>query len=187
MYNTNEFKKGIKVELDGDPYIMIEADFVKPGKGQAFTRVKLKNLNTGRVVDRTYKSGEKIKKADVSEQDMQFLYEQMGEYHFMNMETFEQVAIAKDHLGEAWRYLTEGLVCIVLFHNNVPISVEVPNFVNLKIAYCEPGIKGDTATGATKPATLSTGHVVYVPLFIEEGERLRVDTRTGEYVERAKD
>jgi len=187
MYSTNEFRKGIKVEIDGDPYIMVDNEFVKPGKGQAFNRVRLKNLIDGRVVDRTYKSGEKLKKADVTEQAMQFLYEQAGEYHFMNTETYEQISIPKDKLGDAQKFITENLVCSVLFHNALPISVEVPNFVVLEITYCEPGIRGDTATGATKPATLSTGHVVQVPLFIEQGERLKVDTRTGEYVERAKE
>jgi len=187
MYSTNEFRKGLKIEIDGDPYIMVDTDFVKPGKGQAFTRVRLKNLNDGRVVDRTYKSGEKVKKADVVEQEMQFLYSQGEEYHFMNTESFEQVAIAKENLGDAWKFIHEGLLCAVLFHNNAPITVEVPNFVVLEITHCEPGVRGDTATGATKPAILSTGFSVQVPLFIEQGDRLKVDTRTGAYVERAKE
>ncbi len=187
MYNTNEFRKGLKVELDNDPYIMVESQFVKPGKGQAFCRVRLKNLINGRVVDRTYKSGEKIKKADVVEQEMQFLYSQGDEYHFMNSETYEQVVIGKESLGDSWKYLSEGLLCTVLFHNNLPITVEVPNFVVLEITQCEPGVRGDTATGATKPVTFSTGYTVTVPLFIEQGERLKIDTRTGQYVERAKE
>jgi len=187
MYSTNEFRKGLKVELDGDPYVMVENQFVKPGKGQAFSRVRLKNLIDGRVVDRTYKSGEKIKKADVVEQEMQFLYQQGDEYFFMNTESYEQVSISKSKIGDAWKYMTEGLICTVVFHNNAPITVDVPNFVILEIATCEPGVRGDTATGATKPATLSTGHTVNVPLFIEQGERLKIDTRTGEYVERAKE
>jgi len=187
MYSTNEFRKGLKIEIDGEPYLMVDNEFVKPGKGQAFNRVRLKNLIDGRVVDRTYKSGEKVKKADVSEQSMQFLYEQGDEFHFMNTETYEQVSIPRDKIGEAWRYLSDGLICTVLSHNDQPITVEVPNFVVLEITHCEPGVRGDTAQGATKPATLSTGHVVQVPLFIEQGDRLKIDTRTGEYVERAKE
>ncbi len=187
MYATNEFKKGIKIELDGEPYVMVDNEFVKPGKGQAFNRVRLKNLNTGRVVDKTYKSGEKVKKADVMEVDMQYLYSQGDDYVFMNTETYEQVNVPRERLGESWKFLVENEVCSVVFHNNLPITVDLPNFVVLEVTECEPGVRGDTATGATKPATIATGATVNVPLFIEQGDRLKIDTRTGEYVERAKD
>lgn len=186
MYGTNEFRKGLKVEIDGDPYVMVECQFVKPGKGNAFTRTKLKNMVSGNVIDRTYKSGEKLDKAQLTDQAMQYMYEQDREYHFMNMETYEQVAIPADSLGDLVQWLSENLEVSVLLHNGAPISVELPNFVELEITKCDPSVKGDTKNNATKPATLSTGAVIHVPMFIAQGEWLRIDTRTGAYVERVK-
>ncbi len=186
MYQTNEFRKGLKVDLDGEPYLMVEAQFVKPGKGQAFTRTKLKSLITGNVIDRTYKSGEKIPKAAVEEVTMQFLYSDGDDYNFMDLTSYETIAISKDNLDEAWKWLSESLEVQVLLYKGRPISVDLPNFVELEVTYCEPGVKGDTAQGATKVAELESGATVNVPLFIEQGEKLRIDTRTGDYVERVK-
>ncbi len=186
MYGTTELRKGTKVEIDGEPYIVVESQFVKPGKGNAFTRCRLKSLVSGNVIDRTWKSGERIKKASLEEMQMQFLYADGDQYHFMNTATYDQVAIPKDNLGDAHLYLLEQMEVAVLFHNGQPLSVELPNFVVLEITHADPGVKGNTATGSTKPATLETGAVVQVPLFVEQGERVKVDTRTGEYVERAK-
>jgi len=186
MYSTSDLRKGLKIEIDGDPYLVVEAQFVKPGKGNAFTRCRLKNLSTGAVLERTYKSGESIGKADLQEVRMRFLYEQDGEYHFMNTSSYEQVYLTKENLGDAHFWLLEQMEVDILFHNNKAISVELPNFVVLEVTQADPGVKGNTATGATKPATLQTGAVVQVPLFVEQGEKIRVDTRTGQYLERAK-
>jgi elongation factor P len=186
MYSTSEFRKGLKVEIDKEPYEMIECEFVKPGKGNAFTRTKLKHMVTGAVLSRTYKTGEKVERANLTESPMQVMYEQAGEFHFMNMDSYEQVAIPRDKLGDAASWLHEGLEVAVLFHDGRPISIDLPNFVELQIAECDPAVKGDTKTNATKPATLTTGARIDVPLFIEQGEWLRIDTRTGAYVERVK-
>ena len=186
MYGTNEFRKGLKVELDGEPYEMVDCQFVKPGKGKAFTRTKLKHMVNGAVIDRTYKSGEKVDKAQLTEQPMQYLYESDGEFHFMNTSDYEQVTIPKDSLGDQTRWLHENLEVNVLIHNGRPISVELPNFVELEVAECDPSVKGDTKSNATKRGVLSTGAVVQLPMFIDQGERLKIDTRTGEYVERVK-
>lgn len=187
MYDTNEFRKGLKVEIDGHPYVMVENNFVKPGKGQAFCRVKLKSLLSGNVIDRTYKSGDKVDKADVSEVEMQFLYEADGAFHFMANKSYEQIELTKDKLDEAWKWLVEGMNVNITTYKGEAISVTVPNFTILEIIHCEPGIKGDTATSSTKPATLSTGAEVQVPLFVNQNERIRIDTRTSSYVERAKE
>ncbi len=186
MYGTNEFRKGLKVEIDGAPYVITDCQFVKPGKGNAFTRTRLKHMVTGAVIDRTYKSGEKIDKAHLSEHTMQFMYVQDGEYHFMDMKSYEQVAIARERLEDSVNWLHEELEVEVLFHNGAPISVELPNFVELQITRCDPAIKGDTKNNATKAATLSTGAEIQVPMFIEQEEWLKIDTRTGDYVERVK-
>jgi len=186
MYNTNEFRKGLKIEIDGHPYVMVENQFVKPGKGSAFSRVKIKSLLNGSVIDRTYKSSEKVKKADVMETEMQFLYEADGTYHFMDNKTYEQVEISKDGVSDNWKWLTENMIVDIVIYKGNPISVTVPNFSVLEITHCEPGLKGDTATNATKPATLATGAIVNVPLFINQDEFIKIDTRTGNYVERAK-
>jgi elongation factor P len=186
-YNTNEFRSGLKLILDGDPYNIVENEFVKPGKGQAFNRVKLRNLKTGRVVDRTFKSGETIEAADVMDTDMQYLYNDGEEWHFMEPKSFEQFAMTKEVVADAAQWLKGQEDCVVTLLDGVPLSVAVPNFVELQITQADPGVRGDTAQGGTKPATLETGAVVKVPLFVEEGEVLRIDTRTGEYVSRVKD
>ena len=186
-YNTNEFRAGLKLNLDGDPYSIIENEFVKPGKGQAFNRVKLRNLKTGRVVDRTFKSGESVEGADVIDTDMQYLYNDGELWHFMDPNTYEQHAANKSAVGDAAMWLKGQETCCVTLLDGVPLSVTAPNFVELKITQTDPGVRGDTATGGTKPATMETGAIIKVPLFIEEGEILKIDTRTAEYVSRVKD
>jgi elongation factor P len=182
----SEFRRGIKVNLEGQPYEIIEFQFVKPGKGVAFTRTRFKHLLTGNVIDMNVRSGEKIDLANTETHEMTFLYMEGDAYTFMNTENFEQVQIDKETLGDAAKYLVENVPVDVLFYNDRPIGVDLPNFVTLQITYCEPGIKGDTATGATKPATLSTGAVINVPLFVEQGEWIRIDTRSDSYMERVK-
>jgi elongation factor P len=185
-YSTNEFKSGLKLMLDGAPHSIIENEFVKPGKGQAFNRVKLRNLQTGRVIDRTFKSGESLEAADVVDTTMQFLYTDGDYWHFMVPDSFEQYAASKAIMGDAAQWLKGQDICEITLYNNEPLSVTPPNFVELKIQQTDPGLRGDTASGGTKPATLETGAVVRVPLFIEEGEILKIDTRSGEYVSRVK-
>lgn len=186
-YGSNDLRNGLKIMLDGDPYNVLECEFVKPGKGQAFTRVKVRNLKTGRVVDRTFKSGESVEGADVVDTDMQYLYYDGELWHFMHQETFEQVTADENIMGDAAKWIKEQDSCIVTLYNGSPIAVTPPNFVVLKITDTDPGVRGDTASGGGKPATLETGAVVRVPLFIESGELIKVDTRTGEYVSRAKE
>lgn len=173
--------------LDGDPYTIVENEFVKPGKGQAFNRVKIRNLKTGRVVDRTFKSGDSVEGADVMEVDMQYLYSDGEQWHFMNQDSYEQYAADATAVGDSSKWLKDQDICVVTLYNGSPLSVAAPNFVELKITQSDPGVKGDTAQGATKPATLETGATVKVPLFVEEGEVIRIDTRSGEYVSRVKD
>ena len=185
-YQTNVFKGGLKVLLDNQPHSIIENEFVKPGKGQAFNRVKLRNLLNGRVIERTFKSGETVEGADVLEIEVQYLYNDGEDWHFMQNDTFEQFQITKAALGDTVLWLKEQDNCTMLLFNGAPLSVEPPNFVNLVVTECDPGLKGDTATGGNKPATLETGAVVRVPLFIQEGEALKIDTRSGEYVSRVK-
>jgi len=185
-YNTNEFRAGLRILLDGDPYVIVENEFVKPGKGQAFNRVKLRNLKTGRVIDRTFKSGESVEAADVVDVEMEYLYNDGEEWHFMIPDTYEQYAADKVAVGDTAKWLKGQEICQVTLYNGVPLTVTPPNFVELKIVETDPGVRGDTATGGTKPATLETGAVVKVPLFIEQGETLKIDTRTGEYVSRVK-
>lgn len=186
-YSTNEFKSGLKIMLDGDPHTIVENEFVKPGKGQAFSRVKVRNLKTGRVVDRTFKSGDSAEGADVMDIDMQYLYTDGEQWHFMDQSTFDQHAADETAVGESAKWLKDQDICQVTLYNGAPLSVSVANFVELKITQSDPGVKGDTAQGATKPATLETGANVKVPLFVEEGEVIKIDTRTGEYVSRVKD
>lgn len=186
-FSTNEFKSGLKVLLDGDPCSILDNEFVKPGKGQAFNRVKLRNLLNGRVWDRTFKSGESLEGADVMELEMEYLYTDGEFWHFMKTDgSFEQVAADQNAITESKDWLKEQNVYTVIVWNDAPISVSPPNFVELEVADTDPGLRGDTAQGGTKPATLSSGAVVKVPLFIEIGDVLRVDTRTGEYQNRAK-
>ncbi|MCP4407952.1 MAG: elongation factor P [Gammaproteobacteria bacterium] len=185
-YSTNEFRGGVKVMLDRDPHAIIENEFVKPGKGQAFSRVKLRNLKTGRVIDRTFKSGDSLEAADVVDTNMQYLYTDGDFWHFMVPDTFEQYAAGKAAVGDAAQWLKGQELCEITLYNDVPLLVAPPNFVELKIVRTDPGVRGDTASGGTKPATLETGAVVKVPLFIEQGEVLKIDTRTGAYVSRVK-
>ena len=184
-YSTNEFKGGLKIMIDGDPCSIIENEFVKPGKGQAFNRVKIRNLKTGRVIERTFKSGETVEGADVMETDMQYLYNDGEFWHFMHPETFEQIAAGEAAVAEAKKWLKEQDTCQVTLWDGVPISVTPPNFVLLQVTETDPGVRGDTSGGGGKPATLETGAVVRVPLFVNTGEVVKVDTRTGEYVGRA--
>ncbi|MFU8896587.1 MAG: elongation factor P [Gammaproteobacteria bacterium] len=185
-YSTNEFKSGLKILLDGDPCVILENEFVKPGKGQAFNRVRIRNLKTGRVNEKTFKSNESVEGADVVDTDMQYLYYDGEFWHFMVPETYEQHAADAKVVEEAKDWLKEQDLCQVTLWNGQPLLVSPPNFVELKIVETDPGIRGDTATGGQKPAKLETGAVVRVPLFIEEGEVIRVDTRTGAYVSRVK-
>ncbi len=186
MYSTAEFKKGLKIELDGVPYAIVDFQHVKPGKGGAFVRTKLKSLLTGRVLDQTFRSGEKVKRPDLMEREMQYLYREGDRFCMMDNETYEQIMLTEEQVGEARLYLTENLDVKVLFFNKQPVAAEVPLFVELEVAQTEPGVKGDTAAGGTKPATLESGVTIQVPLFINEGDRVKVDTRTGGYIERVK-
>lgn len=185
-YSTNEFRSGLKVMLEGDPCSILDNEFVKPGKGQAFNRVKLRNLKTGRVWERTFKSGESLEGADVMDTEMEYLYNDGEFFHFMESETFEQHQADAATVGDAAQWLKEQDIATVTLYNGAPLAVAPANFVELEIVETDPGLKGDTAQGGTKPAKLSTGAVVKVPLFLSEGEVVRVDTRTGEYQNRAK-
>ena len=186
MHDASDLRKGLKILIDGQPFIVVQSDFVKPGKGAAFTRTKMKNLLTGGVIERNIRSGEKVELADIEEAEMTFLYKEVDDFVFMNKKTYEQTNVTKDIVDDAWRYLKDNLDVQVMFYNGRAIGVTPPNFVNLKVVKSDPGARGDTASGATKPATLETGATINVPLFIDEGETLRIDTRTGEYVERVK-
>lgn len=185
-YSTNEFRSGLRIILDGDPCIIVDNEFVKPGKGQAFNRVRIRNLKTGKIIDKTFKSGESVEAADVMDVEMQFLYSDGQHWHFMVPDSYEQFAADETVIGDASKWLSPQDMCQVTLWNNSPLAIEPPNFVELEITETEPGVRGDTASGGVKPATLSTGAVVRVPLFVEQGEVIKVDTRTGEYVARVK-
>jgi len=186
-YSTSQFKSGLKLILDGDPYAIVENEFVKPGKGQAFSRVKVRNLKSGRVIERTFKSGENVEAADVLDTELQYLYNDGEEWHFMDLESYEQHTANAAALADAKLWISEQDMCEVTFWNGQILSVQPPHHVVLKVAETDPGLRGDTSGGGGKPATLETGAVVRVPLFIEEGELLKVNARTGEYVSRAKE
>ena len=187
VYSTNEFKPGLKVMLDNDPCSILENEMVKPGKGQAFNRVRLRNQLNGRVWERTFKSGETLDGADISESSMEYLYSDGEFWHFMKTDgSFEQIAADKNAVAEALNWLKEQDQYVVMVWNDAPISVTPPNFVEMEVTETDPGLRGDTATGGTKPAKLASGAMVKVPLFVERGDILKVDTRTGEYVSRAK-
>jgi elongation factor P len=186
MLESGDLRKGLKLEIDGDPYVIIQFDFVKPGKGQALYKCKLKNMITGAQFDRTFRSGEKFKEADLEEVEMEYLYFDGSQYCFMNTSTYDQDMLSAEQIGDGTHFLKENTVCSVLLFENKPIGVTLPNFVELKIEKADPWVKGDTASGDTKPATLETGYVIQVPPFVEEGELVRIDTRTGQYVERVK-
>jgi elongation factor P len=185
-YSTSEFRSGLKILIDQDPCVIVDNEFVKPGKGQAFNRVRIRNLKTGKVVDKTFKSGDSVEAADVLDTDMQFLYSDGEFWHFMVPDTFEQYAADASAVGDAKEWLSDGDICQITLWNNSPLIVEPPNFVELEIVETDPGVKGDTASGGVKPAKLSTGAVVRVPLFVDQGEVIKVDTRSKEYVSRVK-
>lgn len=186
-YNASEFRGGLKIMLDGDPYIIVENEFVKPGKGQAFNRVRVRNLKTSRVIEKTFRSAESVEAADVHDTQMQYLYNDGEMWHFMDPESYEQLAADANAMGDAVKWIKEEDMCGVTLWNGSPLSIEAPNFVILKITDTDPGLKGDTSGGGGKPATLETGAVVRVPLFVQTGETIKVDTRSGEYVSRAKE
>ena len=183
-YETSEFRNGLKVEIDGVPFEMIYFQFVKPGKGTAFTRTKLKNMLTGSVIERTYRTGERLDAADIETHPMQYMYNDGEYHHFINTEDSEQVGILSTAIAHEAQFLTDDLQVDVLFYKKRPMSISLPNHIESEIVYCEPGVKGNTATGATKEAELACGVKIQVPLFLEVGDMLRVDTRTGEYLTR---
>ena len=183
-YNTSDFRKGLKVQIDGDPYLMIECNFVKPGKGNAFYKCKLRNLIRNTVLDRTYKGGESLESADVEEIEVQYLYRQGDAFVFMDNKTYEQYELSSAQIDDCWKYLKEGMVCSMVLYNGNPITMTPPNHVELKVEYCEPGAKGNTATNVTKPVKVETGAEFQCPAFIEIGNVIKVDTRSGDYVER---
>lgn len=185
-YSTNEFRGGLKIILDGDPFAIVENEFVKPGKGQAFNRVKVRNLLTGRVIEKTFKSGDSVEAADVFETAVQYLYNDGEFWHFMHPDSYEQYACSKTTVGDGTLWMKEEAICSLTLFNGEPLSVTPPKFTELKIVQTDPGLRGDTSGSGGKPATLETGAVVRVPLFVQENEVIRVDTRTGEYVSRVK-
>ncbi len=185
MISTNEFKTGITIELEGEIYSVLEFQHVKPGKGAAFVRTKLKNLRTGSIVDHTFRAGEKVGRAHLERKEMEYLYRDDDSYYVMDAETYEQVALSADQIGDSIKYLKENDRLSIVTYGDEIVGVDVPVTVVLKVTDTEPGIKGDTASGATKPATTETGLVVQVPLFINSGDSIKVDTRTGSYIERA--
>ena len=186
MYDASDLRKGLKVEIDGDPFIVVQFEFVKPGKGQALYKCKLKNMVSGSQFDRTYRSGDKFNEANLEEQEMEYLYFDGEAYCFMNTSTYVQEFLTEELVGDAKSFLKENTVCNVLFFQERVMGLSLPNFVELKIVKADPWVKGDTASGDTKPATLETDYVLQVPPFIGEGETVRIDTRTGQYVERVK-
>jgi elongation factor P len=182
--DTSQFRNGLRIELDGNPFAIVYFQHVKPGKGGAFVRTKVKNLLNGKVVERTFRAGERVEEADVEDRTMQYLYQDGDSLVFMDTTSYEQIPIQRDQVGDDVNFLKENTEVDVLFWRGKPTSITLPSFIELQIAQCDPGVKGDTASNATKPATLETGAVVQVPLFVKEGETIRVDTRTGVYVER---
>jgi elongation factor P len=187
MLESSDLRKGAKIEIDGEPYILVQFEFVKPGKGQALYKCKLKNMVTGVQFDRTFRSGEKFKSPDLEEQEMEYLYSDGDQFCFMNTTTYEQEFLTQEQVAEAKDFLKENTVCNILLFEGRPIGISLPIFINLKVEQTDPWVKGDTASGDSKPATLETGYVLQVPPFIEEGELIKIDTRTGAYVERVKD
>jgi elongation factor P len=187
MYSTSDFRRGLKVTFKGEPYVIVDFQHVKPGKGGAFIRTRIKSLVTGRVLDETFRSGEKLPKPDLEEKSVQYLYfDPKDGYVFMDKESYEHIHLTEDQVGSSRNFMQENMDLFVNFYQGTPIGLDLPITVNLEVTRSEPGVKGDTASGASKPATLSTGHTVQVPLFINEGDVLKIDTRTGEYIERVK-
>ena len=185
-YNTSDFRKGLKVQIDGEPYLMVEMNFVKPGKGNAFYKCRLKNLIRGNVLDRTYKGGDALDAADVEEINTQYLYRQGETFVFMENSTYEQYELSAEQVDDGWKYLKEGMPCQIMLFNEVPVTITPPNQVELKVEYCEPAAKGNTATNVTKPVKVETGAEFQCPAFIDIGNVIKIDTRSGEYVERVK-
>ena len=186
MYDSSDLKKGRKIKIDDDPYVITQFEFVKPGKGQALYKCKLKNMITGVMFDKTFRSGEKIEEADLENIDMEYLYNDGQNFCFMNTSTYEQEFLTYDQVGDVKNFLKDNTICNILLFNKKPIEISLPIFVELRVKTAEPWVKGDTASGSTKPVTLETGHTVNVPPFINENEIVKIDTRTGEYVERVK-
>ncbi|MFC1584099.1 elongation factor P [Fibrobacterota bacterium] len=184
---TNEFRKRLRIMIDGEPYVIVDNEFVKPGKGQAFNRVKIKNLLTGKVIDRTYKSGTTVEEADMTFKSMQYLFNDGSLWTFMDPKTYDQIEVSKDVMEGVGQWLLDNTDCELAFWESKPISVTPPIFMNLEVTYTEPAVKGNTSTNVMKDATLETGAQVKVPLFIDQGMKVKIDTRTGEYVERAKE
>ncbi|MGC9099915.1 MAG: elongation factor P [Caldisericum sp.] len=184
MISANELRSGVTFELDGELFVVISYQHIKPGKGSPFVRVKIKSLESGNIVERTFRPEEKFKKAFLERKPMQYLYKEGNNFVFMDLETFEQFYLSEEDVGDSANFLKENLEIQIIFYKNKPVSVELPNFVELKVVQTEPGVKGDTATSAMKPALLETGYKLQVPLFVNEGDVIRVDTRTGEYLER---
>ncbi len=185
-YKTSDFRKGLKVQIDGEPYLMIEMNFVKPGKGNALYKCRLRNLLRNTVLDRTYKGGDTLESADVEETEVQYLYRQADKFVFMDTSTYEQYELSADQVGDSWKYLKESLNCSMVLFNGNPITMTPPNHVEMKVEWCEPGAKGDTATNVTKPVRVETGADFPAPIFINIGDVIKIDTRTGEYVERVR-
>jgi len=186
VIHMNSLRNGVKIEINGEPFVVVDFQHVKPGKGSAFVRTKLKSLKTGNVIDRTYRSGEKLDEPQLEEKGMQFLYSGDQQYCFMDNVSFEQFFLNENQLGESKDFLKENMNVEILFHNGQPLNIDLPIFVELKIVQTDPGIRGDTATGGSKPAVLETGATVKIPLYLEEGEIIKIDTRTRSYVERVK-
>lgn len=184
--STTEFRNGLKIEIDGEPYVIVEFQHVKPGKGGAFVRTKFKSLKSGNVTDKTFRAGEKVDVPDLEEKTMQYLYGADKDRVFMDTTSYEQISLNEKQLGDSINYLKENMEIKVLYHKGMPINIEVPMFVELAIAKTDPGVRGDTASGGSKPATLETGAVVKVPLYMNEGDVIKVDTRTGTFIERVK-
>jgi elongation factor P len=187
MYNASDLRKNLKIQLEGDPYVVIDFQFSKPGKGQALYRCKLRNMITGVILDRTYRSGDNFEPCDLSERKMQYLYNQDNEYYFMDVENYEQHMLNDEAMGDAGNFMIDNLEVDILFFGERPIGITLPNFVDLTVTQADPWVKGDSVSGDSKPVTLETGYVLRVPPFIEEGTRITVDTRTGEYVTRVKE
>lgn len=187
MYTSSDLRKNLKIQLDKEPYVIIDFEFSKPGKGQALYRCKLKNMIDGTIIDRTYRSGDTFEPANLEERKMQYLYNQDDEYYFMDVETFDQSMLKAEQVGEAANYLTDNLEVDILFFEGTPIGITLPKFVDLSVTQADPWVKGDSVSGDSKPVTLETGYKLRVPPFIEEGDRITLDTRTGEYVTRVKD
>ena len=187
MYNASDLRRGLKIQIENEPYIIVDFQFSKPGKGQSLYRCKLKNMISGAIIDRTYRSGDTFQQAALEERRMQYLYNQENEFYFMDVENYEQTFLTADQVGDAKNFLIDNLEVDVLFFEATAIGITLPNFVNVEVSKADPWVKGDSVAGDTKPVTLETGYELRVPPFIEEGEKITVDTRTGEYVTRVKE